>query len=183
MRNNRLSFFKHFTKSETDIILKNCVEMDFEANDIIFKKGSKKFSGAIIINEGTIDCFDDKSDLPINGFSKGEYFNFSSNLFSNERAFTAVAKEKTKILFIDKLKINDLCKDVKMIMKLTRSLKNYRLKNIIPTSCLVYLETSMAKAWIAKPIKKSMKLESGYSLKTIQNCLKLMIKATRFASW
>ena len=90
MRNNRLSFFKHFTKSETDIILKNCVEMDFEANDIIFKKGSKKFSGAIIINEGTIDCFDDKSDLPINGFSKGEYFNFSSNLFSNERAFTAV---------------------------------------------------------------------------------------------
>ena len=79
MRNNRLSFFKHFTKSETDIILKNCVEMDFEANDIIFKKGSKKFSGAIIINEGAIDCFDDKSDLPINGFSKDEYFNFSSN--------------------------------------------------------------------------------------------------------
>jgi len=111
MRNNRLSFFKHFTKSETDIILKNCVEMDFEANDIIFKKGSKKFSGAIIINEGAIDCFDDKSDLPINGFSKDEYFNFSSNLFSNEREFTAVAKEKTKILFIDKLKINDLSKD------------------------------------------------------------------------
>ena len=65
---------------------------------LFLRKVQKKFSGAIIINEGTIDCFDDKSDLPINGFSKGEYFNFSSNLFSNEREFTAVAKEKTKIL-------------------------------------------------------------------------------------
>ena len=56
--------------------------MDFEANDIILRKVQKIFR-TIIINEGTIDCFDDKSDLPINGFQKVNILIFL-NLFSNE---------------------------------------------------------------------------------------------------
>ena len=101
-------FFKNFSKSETDLILNVSEDYAFKANEIIFKKGSSKYCGAVIVKSGKIVIYDDITKSPIDGFESGEYFNISSLVFSRKRTFTATAKENSEIIFLEKSKMDSL---------------------------------------------------------------------------
>ena len=101
-------FFKNFSKSETDRILSISEDFVFTTNEIIFKKDSLKFCGAIIVKTGKIDIYDDISKSPIDGYEAGEYLNVSSLVFSRKRAFTATAKEDSEVIFLEKSKMDSL---------------------------------------------------------------------------
>ena len=80
----------------------------FKANEIIFKKGSSKYCGAVIVKSGKIVIYDDRTKSPIDGFEAGEYFNISSLVFSRKRTFSATAKENSEIIFLEKSKMDSL---------------------------------------------------------------------------
>ena len=101
-------FFKNFSKSETDLILNVSEDYAFKANEIIFKKGSSKYCGAVIVKSGKIVIYDDITKSPIDGFEAGEYFNISSLVFSRKRTFSATAKENSEIIFLEKSKMDSL---------------------------------------------------------------------------
>ena len=101
-------FFKNFSKSETDLILNVGEDYAFKANEIIFKKGSSKYCGAVIVKSGKIVIYDDITKSPIDGFEAGEYFNISSLIFSRRRTFSATAKENSEIIFLEKSKMDSL---------------------------------------------------------------------------
>ena len=101
-------FFKNFSKSETDLILNVGEDYAFKANEIIFKKGSSKYCGAVIVKSGKIVIYDDITKSPIDGFEAGEYFNISSLVFSRKRTFSATAKENSEIIFLEKSKMDSL---------------------------------------------------------------------------
>ena len=101
-------FFKNFSKSETDLILNVGEDYAFKANEIIFKKGSSKYCGAVIVKSGKILIYDDITKSPIDGFEAGEYFNISSLVFSRKRTFSATAKENSEIIFLEKSKMDSL---------------------------------------------------------------------------
>ena len=101
-------FFKNFSKSETDLILNVGEDYAFKANEIIFKKDSSKYCGAVIVKSGKIVIYDDITKSPIDGFEAGEYFNISSLVFSRKRTFTATAKENSEIIFLEKSKMDSL---------------------------------------------------------------------------
>ena len=101
-------FFKNFSKSETDLILNVSEDYAFKANEIIFKKGSSKYCGAVIVKSGKIVIYDDITKSPIDGFEAGEYFNISSLIFSRRRTFSATAKENSEIIFLEKSKMDSL---------------------------------------------------------------------------
>ena len=101
-------FFKNFSKSETDLILNVGEDYAFKANEIIFKKGSSKYCGAVIVKSGKIVIYDDITKSPIDGFEAGEYFNISSLVFSKKRTFSATAKENSEIIFLEKSKMDSL---------------------------------------------------------------------------
>ena len=101
-------FFKNFSKSETDLILNVGEDYAFKANEIIFKKGSSKYCGAVIVKSGKIVIYDDITESPIDGFEAGEYFNISSLVFSRKRTFSATAKENSEIIFLEKSKMDSL---------------------------------------------------------------------------
>ena len=101
-------FFKNFSKSETDLILNVGEDYAFKANEIIFKKGSSKYCGAVIVKSGKIVIYDDITKSPIDGFEAGEYFNISSLVFSRTRTFSATAKENSEIIFLEKSKMDSL---------------------------------------------------------------------------
>ena len=101
-------FFKNFSKSETDLILNVSEDYAFKANEIIFKKGSSKYCGAVIVKSGKIVIYDDITKSPIDGFEAGEYFNISSLIFSRKRTFSATAKENSEIIFLEKSKMDSL---------------------------------------------------------------------------
>ena len=101
-------FFKNFSKSETDLILNISEDYAFKANEIIFKKGSSKYCGAVIVKSGKIVIYDDITESPIDGFEAGEYFNISSLVFSRKRTFSATAKENSEIIFLEKSKMDSL---------------------------------------------------------------------------
>ena len=101
-------FFKNFSKSETDLILNVGEDYAFKANEIIFKKGSSKYCGAVIVKSGKIVIYDDITKSPIDGFEAGEYFNISSLVFSRRRTFSATAKENSEIIFLEKSKMDSL---------------------------------------------------------------------------
>lgn len=101
-------FFKNFSKSETDLILSVGEDYAFKANEIIFKKGSSKYCGAVIVKSGKIVIYDDITKSPIDGFEAGEYFNISSLVFSRKRTFSATAKENSEIIFLEKSKMDSL---------------------------------------------------------------------------
>ena len=101
-------FFKNFSKSETDLILNVGEDYAFKANEIIFKKGSSKYCGAVIVKSGKIVIYDDITKSPIDGFEAGEYFNISSLIFSRKRTFSATAKENSEIIFLEKSKMDSL---------------------------------------------------------------------------
>ena len=101
-------FFKNFSKSETDLILSVGEDYAFKANEIIFKKGSSKYCGAVIVKSGKIVIYDDITESPIDGFEAGEYFNISSLVFSRKRTFFATAKENSEIIFLEKSKMDSL---------------------------------------------------------------------------
>ena len=101
-------FFKNFSKSETDLILNVGEDYTFKANEIIFKKGSSKYCGAVIVKSGKIVIYDDITKSPIDGFEAGEYFNISSLVFSKKRTFSATAKENSEIIFLEKSKMDSL---------------------------------------------------------------------------
>tara|TARA_Y100000817_G_scaffold27989_1_gene19704 strand:- start:203 stop:2419 length:2217 start_codon:yes stop_codon:yes gene_type:complete len=101
-------FFKNFSKSETDLILNISEDYAFKANEIIFKKGSSKYCGAVIVKSGKIVIYDDITKSPIDGFEAGEYFNISSLVFSRKRTFSATAKENSEIIFLEKSKMDSL---------------------------------------------------------------------------
>ena len=101
-------FFKNFSKSETDLILNVSEDYAFKANEIIFKKGSSKYCGAVIVKSGKIVIYDDITKSPIDGFESGEYFNISSLVFSRKRTFSATAKENSEIIFLEKSKMDSL---------------------------------------------------------------------------
>ena len=101
-------FFKNFSKSETDLILNVSEDYAFKANEIIFKKGSSKYCGAVIVRSGKIVIYDDITKSPIDGFEAGEYFNISSLVFSRKRTFSATAKENSEIIFLEKSKMDSL---------------------------------------------------------------------------
>ena len=103
-----LPFFKNFSKSETDLILNVGEDYAFKANEIIFKKGSSKYCGAVIVKSGKIVIYDDITKSPIDGFEAGEYFNISSLIFSRKRTFSATAKENSEIIFLEKSKMDSL---------------------------------------------------------------------------
>ena len=116
------SFFKNFSKSESDSIFSECEKISFSKADILFRQGSTKFSGAIIIVDGEIECFQEKINNPISGYISNEFFNLSSILYSNERPFTAVVKKDTEILFLDKSKIKKLISNDSEIRKIFEKL-------------------------------------------------------------
>ena len=101
-------FFKNFSKSETDLILNVGEDYAFKANEIIFKKNSSKYCGAVIVKSGKIVIYDDITKSPIDGFEAGEYFNISSLVFSRKRTFSATAKENSEIIFLEKSKMDSL---------------------------------------------------------------------------
>ena len=101
-------FFKNFSKSETDLILNVGEDYAFKANEIIFKKNSSKYCGAVIVKSGKIVIYDDITKSPIDGFEAGEYFNISSLVFSRRRTFSATAKENSEIIFLEKSKMDSL---------------------------------------------------------------------------
>ena len=104
-------FFKHFTKSETDLILNHCKSFSFKSNEIIFKENSSKFCGAIVVKTGNIEIYNNLSDKPLHGFVEGDYFNVPSLNFAKKRTFTAVAKDDTEIIFLEKSNIDSLILD------------------------------------------------------------------------
>ena len=92
-------FFKNFSKSETDLILNVGEDYAFKANEIIFKKGSSKYCGAVIVKSGKIVIYDDITKSPIDGFEAGEYFNISSLVFSRKEPFPQRQKKILKLFF------------------------------------------------------------------------------------
>ena len=108
MNNKNHPFFKYFSKSETDIILTECEEIVFKADDIIFKEGSSKFSGLIILKNGEVECYEGKQEKPILGYQSKEFFNLSSILYSKTRTFTTIAVKDTELLYLEKSKIDKL---------------------------------------------------------------------------
>ena len=85
-------FFKHFTKSETDLILNHCKSFSFKSNEIIFKENSSKFCGAIIVKTGNIEIYNNLSDKPLDGFVEGDYFNIPSLKFAKKELLLQLQK-------------------------------------------------------------------------------------------
>ena len=105
-------FFENVSQSYLDEIASSAIIMKAEKDDVIYTAGEENSAGIFLLLSGLVKLFRKGEDTTLDNTEdivEGETFNSLSLFYEKKRGETATASAYSRLLFIPKQALLDLC--------------------------------------------------------------------------